>query len=170
MNEELSLSRTSFGRTASRTLRSRNSAALLWSARYPCLVSVPDSPPVLSLPGALAFTTRQGGRRNCRRPAPSSPAFPGSTTAGMPLGTPYPRGPAFVPGPSRFPHSRDTATYLWYARYPCQVTVSGSPPGLTHSRSAGSFASRCGWDAWSIPTSPGSILTGHSWFNYDGGA
>lgn len=132
-------------------------------------MSVPDSPPVLSLPGALAFTTRQGGRRNCRQPAPSSPAFPGSTTAGMPLGTAYPHGPAFVPGPSRFSHSRDTATYLWFARYPCQVTVSDSPPGLTRSRSAGSFASRCGWYAWSIPTSPGSVLTGHSWFNYDGG-
>jgi hypothetical protein len=56
----------------------------------------------------------------------------------------YPRGSAFDPGPSRCSHSRDTATYLWSARYPCQVTVSDSPSGLTRSRSAGSIASRCG--------------------------
>jgi hypothetical protein len=39
--------------------------------------------------------------------------------------------PRSFPGPFRFSRSRDTATYLRSARYPCQVTVSDSPPSLT---------------------------------------
>jgi hypothetical protein len=39
--------------------------------------------------------------------------------------------PRSFPGPFRFSRSRDTAAYLRSARYPCQVTVSDSPPSLT---------------------------------------
>jgi hypothetical protein len=54
---------------------------VLWSARYPCRVSVSDRPPVLSLPGALAITLARAANGSGWRPAPSSPAIPGATTA-----------------------------------------------------------------------------------------
>jgi hypothetical protein len=130
-------------RWASRTLRQPRLCDVLWSARYPCRVSDPDRPPVLSLPGALTFTTHQGGRRNCRRPAPSSPAYPGSTTAGATLAT----IPLTVPRSSQAHLGFLTAETL---RRNCGVHATPARSRfLTARRSnafriAGSFASRCG--------------------------
>ncbi len=107
---------------------------VLWSARYPCRVSVSDRPPVLSLPGALSITLdRAANRQVGDRLHPHRP-FLVQLRRGWfhPLLTlAVPRS---FPGPPRCSRNRDTATYLRFARYPCQVTVSDSPPSLTPLR------------------------------------
>lgn len=104
---------------------------VLWSARYPCRVSVSDRPPVLSLPGALSITLDRAANRQVGDRLHPHRSFLVQLRRGWfhPLLTlAVPRS---FPGPPRCSRSRDTATYLRSARYPCQVTVSDSPPSLT---------------------------------------
>lgn len=77
------------------------------------------------------------------------------------LSLPKPHGPVLVPGPSRCSRNRDIAAMLWSACYPCQITVSDSPPGLTLPRCADALACRCGRSLdrqGSAPPSPSYLL------------
>jgi len=113
--------------------------SVLWSARYPCRLTDPDSPPALTLTGSVSISADL---------APSSPGSPGSTSAGANESPSNLTVPLPVPGPSQGFPGRDTGALLWYARHPCQVSDPDSPPALSL---AGAF---------SISAEPGSTSPG----------
>lgn len=71
---------------------------MLWSARYPCRVSVSDRPPVLSLPGALAITPARAANFSLATGSILT-GHSWCNYCGGGQATAYPRGPTFVPRP-----------------------------------------------------------------------
>jgi len=98
--------------------------SVLWSARYPCQVSVPDSPPGISLPGCVSIAAEPG-------PNPHQ-AFLDTRRAGANespsnLTVPFEFRSRPASGFTRLRH-RDV---LWYARYPCRVSGPDRPPAIS---------------------------------------
>lgn len=114
---------------------------MLWSARYPCQITVSDSPSGLTPPRCAGSLARRGGRACAQQVStPSSSSF--TRFFHFPAND---RRRCFllaIPEGSRahlgFNAAEILRRHCGLERYPCQVSVSGSPPALSLAGAADS--------------------------------